>query len=70
MNSKLAETGALSAPSAHHRYKFSIVPVYECNSSGLQTVYSGPVPFERDGVLFYNRYIGLFLYVPIPSYND
>ena len=61
MNSKLAETGALSAPSAHHRYKFSIVPVYECNSSGLQTVYSGPVPFERDGVLFYNRCIRLFL---------
>jgi snurportin-1 len=55
MTTKLAETGALSAPSAHHHYRFSVVPVYECNVPGLQAVYSGPVPFERDGILFYNR---------------
>lgn len=57
MTTKLAETGALSAPSAHHHYQFSVVPVYECNVPGLQAVYSGPVPFERDGILFFNRLV-------------
>ncbi|KAG0584032.1 hypothetical protein M758_3G180800 [Ceratodon purpureus] len=56
MTTKLAETGALCDPSAHHHYRFSVVPVYECNVSGLQAVYSGPVPFVRDGILFYNRH--------------
>lgn len=56
MTTKLAETGALGAPSAHHHYQFSVVPVYECNVAALQAVYSGPVPFQRDGILFYNRH--------------
>jgi snurportin-1 len=56
MKTKLTETGALCAPSAHHHYRFSVVPVYECNVPSLQEVYSGPVPFERDGILFYNRH--------------
>lgn len=57
MTTKLAETGALCEPSAHHHYRFRVVPVYECNVPGLQAVYSGPVGFERDGILFYNRLI-------------
>eukprot|EP00249_Psilotum_nudum_P017860 c26526_g1_i2 orf=34-1209(+) len=56
MNSKLAETGALSSPSAYHKYCFRVAPVYECDVPGLQAAYSGPVPFARDGLLFYNRH--------------
>ncbi|CAM6102318.1 unnamed protein product [Calypogeia fissa] len=56
MNSKLAETNALQLPSAHHRYRFSVVPVYECSTTGLQAAYCQPMPFSRDGILFYNRH--------------
>jgi hypothetical protein len=62
MNSKLAETNALQPSSAHHRYRFSIVPVYECDIAGLQCAYSQPMPFTKDGVLFYNRWGAIALY--------
>ncbi|CAK9229180.1 unnamed protein product [Sphagnum troendelagicum] len=56
MTTKLAETGALNPPTAHHRYRFSVVPVFECNTASLQAVYTGSVAFVRDGLLFVNRH--------------
>jgi snurportin-1 len=55
MTTKLAETGALNPPTAHHRYRFSVVPVFECNAASLEAVYTGSVAFVRDGLLFVNR---------------
>ncbi|KAL2634022.1 hypothetical protein R1flu_005501 [Riccia fluitans] len=56
MNSKLAETEACQPPSQYNRYRFSVLPVYECDLGGLQAAYSAPVPYTRDGVLFVNRH--------------
>ncbi|BBN06619.1 snurportin-1 [Marchantia polymorpha subsp. ruderalis] len=56
MNSKLAETDALKPASQYHRYRFSVLPVYECDVGGLQAAYSAPVPFTRDGIIFINRH--------------
>ena len=39
LNSKLTETSAGHPPSAYHRYKFSVVPIYECTLQGLQAAY-------------------------------
>lgn len=55
LNSKLAETGACDVPSAYHKYKFSALPVYNCDKEGLQTAYAGQVPYVKDGLLFYNK---------------
>ncbi|KAJ3683284.1 hypothetical protein LUZ60_013511 [Juncus effusus] len=56
LNSKLSETGANDPPAQHHRYRFSVVPIYECNLTGLQTAYSGPAPYVKDGLLFSNKH--------------
>ncbi|KAL3331575.1 hypothetical protein AABB24_035085 [Solanum stoloniferum] len=56
LNSKLAETGACDVPSTYHKYKFSALPVYNCDKEGLQTAYAGQVPYVKDGLLFYNNY--------------
>ncbi|KAL9314009.1 hypothetical protein ACSQ67_019461 [Phaseolus vulgaris] len=56
LNSKLAESGACEPPSYYHKYRFSLVPVYGCDSNGLQAAYSAPVPFVKDGLLFYNKH--------------
>ncbi|XP_072961428.1 uncharacterized protein [Typha angustifolia] len=56
LNSKLTETGACNPPSAYHRYRFSIVPIYDCNPMGLHAAYSGAVPYAKDGLLFYNKH--------------
>ncbi|XP_060206705.1 uncharacterized protein LOC132634702 isoform X2 [Lycium barbarum] len=56
LNSKLAETGACDAPSTYHRYRFSTLPVYNCDKEGLQTAYAGQVPYVKDGILFYNKH--------------
>ncbi|XP_004245449.1 uncharacterized protein [Solanum lycopersicum] len=56
LNSKLAETGACDVPSAYHKYKFSALPVYNCDKEGLQTAYAGQVPYVKDGLLFYNKH--------------
>ncbi|KAK7411027.1 hypothetical protein VNO78_02363 [Psophocarpus tetragonolobus] len=56
LNSKLAETGAFDPPSHYHKYRFSVVPVYSCDSNGLYTAYSAPLPYVRDGLLFYNKH--------------
>ncbi|KAK8959974.1 hypothetical protein KSP40_PGU011098 [Platanthera guangdongensis] len=56
LNSKLLETGACDLPSVYHRYRFSVVPVYECNQIGLQKAYTCGVTFAKDGLLFYNRH--------------
>ncbi|XP_019160580.1 PREDICTED: snurportin-1 [Ipomoea nil] len=55
LNTKLAETGACEAPSTYHRYRFSSVPVYDCVQEGLHSAYTGPVPYVKDGLLFYNK---------------
>ncbi|KAI3901287.1 hypothetical protein MKW92_051256 [Papaver armeniacum] len=41
LNSKLAETGVCNPPSMYHKYKFSVVPIYESDQMGLQTAYLG-----------------------------
>ncbi|KAJ9568263.1 hypothetical protein OSB04_004229 [Centaurea solstitialis] len=56
MNSKLIESGACEAPSAYHKYRFSLIPVYNCDHEGLQTAYTGAVPYVKDGLLFYNKH--------------
>lgn len=56
MNSKLVESGACEAPSAHHRYRFSLISVNNCDHEGLQTAYTGAVPYVKDGLLFYNKH--------------
>ncbi|KAL3499105.1 hypothetical protein ACH5RR_041837 [Cinchona calisaya] len=56
LDSKLVEVGACDAPSPYHRYRFASVPVYNCDQEGLQTAYTGPVPYVKDGLLFYNKH--------------
>ncbi|XP_039126030.1 snurportin-1 [Dioscorea cayenensis subsp. rotundata] len=56
LNSKLVETGACNPPSTYHRYRFSVVSIYDCNQMGLHAAYAGSMPFSRDGLLFYNKH--------------
>ncbi|KAL0925388.1 hypothetical protein M5K25_003714 [Dendrobium thyrsiflorum] len=56
LNSKLSETGACNPPSTYHRYRFSVVPIYDCNPIGLHKAYTGGFVFVKDGLLFYNRH--------------
>lgn len=56
LNSKLAETEACSPPSLYHRYRFSVVPIYECDQMGLNAAYTGAVPYGKDGLLLYNKH--------------
>lgn len=56
LESKLAETKARDPPSYYHKYRFSLVPWYDCDLSGLHKAYTGEVPFVKDGLLFYNRH--------------
>ncbi|KAI5419838.1 hypothetical protein KIW84_043844 [Lathyrus oleraceus] len=53
VNSKLVETSACDSPSYYHKYKFSLVPVYGCDQSGLCSAYSAHVPYVKYGLLFY-----------------
>ncbi|KAK2978203.1 hypothetical protein RJ640_030376 [Escallonia rubra] len=55
LNNKLVETSACDGPSRYHRYRFSMVPMYNCDHEGMHTAYTGPVPYVRDGLLFYNK---------------
>ncbi|KAF7833978.1 snurportin-1 [Senna tora] len=56
LNSKLAETGACDSPSHYHKYRFSLVPVYNCDHNGLYAAYTEAVPYAKDGLLFYNKH--------------
>ncbi|KAK3043268.1 hypothetical protein RJ639_002511, partial [Escallonia herrerae] len=56
LNNKLVETSACDGPSRYHRYRFSMVPMYNCDHEGMHTAYTGPVPYVRDGLLFYNKH--------------
>ncbi|KAM3346922.1 hypothetical protein ACQJBY_021108 [Aegilops geniculata] len=56
VNSKLTETSAGDPPSTYHRYRFSVVPIYESTLEGLQAAYSGSTPYFKDGLLFYNKH--------------
>ncbi|CDP12238.1 unnamed protein product [Coffea canephora] len=56
LNSKLVEVGVCDTPSTFHKYRFATVPVYNCDQEGLQTAYIGPVPYIKDGLLFYNKH--------------
>ncbi|KAK6920534.1 hypothetical protein RJ641_014212 [Dillenia turbinata] len=56
LNSKLAETRACDPPSHYHKYKFSSVPVYNCDETGLLSVHRGATPYVKDGLLFYNKH--------------
>ncbi|MBA0805862.1 hypothetical protein Gohar_005350, partial [Gossypium harknessii] len=56
LNSKLEESGACNAPSYYHKFRFSAVPVYNCDQSGLHAAYTGVVPYAKDGLLFYNKH--------------
>ncbi|XP_048138420.1 snurportin-1 isoform X2 [Rhodamnia argentea] len=54
-NSKLNESGACDPPSQNHRYRFSLVPIYNCDENGLHAAYTGAVTYIKDGLLFYNK---------------
>ncbi|KDP30919.1 hypothetical protein JCGZ_11295 [Jatropha curcas] len=56
LNSKLGETGACNPPSFYHKYRFSTVPIYNCDQIGLWSTYTGAVPYVKDGLLFYNKH--------------
>ena len=56
LNSKLTETSAGHPPSAYHRHKFSVVPIYECALQGLQAAYIGSTSYAKDGLLFYSKH--------------
>ncbi|KAL2934492.1 Snurportin-1 [Bienertia sinuspersici] len=56
LNSKLSESGACKPPSHYHKYRFSPVPVYNCDQSGLLSAYTEKVPYVKDGLLFYNKH--------------
>ncbi|KAK9113458.1 hypothetical protein Syun_020255 [Stephania yunnanensis] len=56
LNSKLEETGAFDPPSQYHRYRFTVVPIYNCDHTGLHAAYAGETPFIKDGLLFYNKH--------------
>ncbi|CAK9170285.1 unnamed protein product [Ilex paraguariensis] len=56
LNNKLVETRACEAPSVFHKFRFSLVPVYNCDKEGFHIAYTGAVPYEKDGLLFYNKH--------------
>lgn len=56
LNSKLAETGACDPPSRYHKFRFSTIPVYNCDQSGFYEAYTVAVPYVKDGLLFYNKH--------------
>ncbi|KAF6161456.1 hypothetical protein GIB67_009335 [Kingdonia uniflora] len=56
LNSKLAENGACDPPSLYHRYRFSVVPILNCDQMGLHAAYAGTAPYVKDGLLFYNKH--------------
>ncbi|XP_077212222.1 snurportin-1 protein [Tasmannia lanceolata] len=56
LNSKLDETGACKPPSSYHKYRFTAVPIYDCNQMGIQAAYTGCVPYIKDGLLFYYKH--------------
>ena len=55
LNSKLAESGACDAPSHYHKYRFNLVPAYNCDHNGLYAAYTEAAPYVKDGLLFYNK---------------
>ena len=55
LQSKLDETGACDPPSFYHKFRFSVVPFYNCDQSGLHSAYTGSLPYVKDGLLFYNK---------------
>lgn len=55
LNGKLAETGVFEAPSHYHKYRFSTIPIYNCDEEGLHAAYAGAVSYVKDGLLFYNK---------------
>lgn len=55
LNSKLLETGACEAPSLYHKYRFSLLSIYNCDQEGLHAAYTGSFPYVKDGLLFYNK---------------
>ncbi|KAG5049983.1 hypothetical protein JHK85_011086 [Glycine max] len=65
LTSKLAETDAFEPPSHYHKYRFSLVPVFNCDSNGLYAAYSAPVPYVKDGLLFYNKTVVFSTYAMV-----
>lgn len=61
LNNKLLETGACEAPSLYHNceFRFSLLSVYNCDQEGLHTAYTGAVPYVKDGLSFYNKYVSI-----------
>ncbi|PON72138.1 hypothetical protein TorRG33x02_252580 [Trema orientale] len=41
LNSKLLATGACEPPFHYHKYRFSLLPIYTCDQSGLYSAYTG-----------------------------
>ncbi|GAQ80912.1 m3G-cap-specific nuclear import receptor [Klebsormidium nitens] len=52
---KLPETDAFRPPAHYHRFRFAPVQVYDADPGGIHLAYAGEVPYQRDGLLFYNK---------------
>jgi snurportin-1 len=56
LNNKLSETKSCDEPSRYNKYRFSLVPIFNCDLQGLQTAYSGAVSYVKDGLMFCNKH--------------
>jgi snurportin-1 len=52
---KLPETDAFSPPSHYHKFRFAPVRALDADSAGLRGAYAGKSPYQRDGLLLYNK---------------
>eukprot|EP00271_Cylindrocystis_brebissonii_P022199 TRINITY_DN8408_c0_g1_i1.p1 TRINITY_DN8408_c0_g1~~TRINITY_DN8408_c0_g1_i1.p1 ORF type:complete len:246 (+),score=39.53 TRINITY_DN8408_c0_g1_i1:305-1042(+) len=54
--SKLLESKAVDPPSHFHRFRFAPLAVRECSADGLESAYSDTTPFQKNGLLFFNKH--------------
>jgi len=54
LHSQLADVGA-PADRGGGAFAFANVPYYECDAAGLAAAYSAPVPYLKDGLLFFAK---------------
>eukprot|EP00891_Asterochloris_glomerata_P005970 jgi/Astpho2/5970/fgenesh1_pm.00080_%23_39_t len=55
LTAKMAESCMGSTATAQQQYKFMAVPTAPCTPGALQEAYAGPVPFQRDGLIFLHK---------------
>jgi len=61
MQSKLAEIEGICSVSDHNQYRFQPIPMFKCDRTGLESVYTSTYQYQKDGLVFYNKdghYVG------------